>query len=152
MLRKWILRLSVILGAFLGIFLIIAFALQVPAVGETIGSPQACGTCHVMNHEVKTLAMSAHRDLTCLECHSATGFFEKPVDEFRSASRHIYYFVSDNTPDIIKPLEDSRRIVQSRCVQCHAAVIGGTHAAEVDTGRYCFTCHRETAHSTPLRN
>ena len=152
MLRKWGIRALITVVAALGIFLVFAVTLQVPAVGRSIGSPQACGTCHVMTREVVTLEKGAHKDLTCLECHSPTGFIDKPVDEIKSASRHLWIFMTNTTPDIIKPLQSSREIVQSRCVQCHASVQGDTHAANFKSGRFCFECHREVPHGTPLRN
>lgn len=153
MMNRWGKRALIIVGAVFGAFLLLAVALQVPAVGKTIGSPEACGTCHVMAQEVVTLSVSAHKDLACLDCHSSTGFFAKPVEEIQSASRHAYIFVTNRTPDIIKPTHSSREIVQSRCVECHSAILGETAlAVHEPDGRYCFECHRETPHGTPLRN
>jgi len=153
MTRKWVIRALFTVGAAIGAFLIFAVALQVPAIGDTMGSPQACGTCHVMTREVVTLERSAHHQLACLDCHSPTGFFEKPVEEIQSASRHLFIFMTNQTPDIIKPLEHSRQIVQSRCVQCHSGTLGDSHAADSSNGSMlCFECHRETPHGTPLRN
>ncbi len=153
MTRKWVMRALITVGAAIGAFLIFAVALQVPAIGNTIGSPQACGTCHVMTREVVTLERSAHHDLACLECHSSTGFVEKPVEEIQSASRHLYIFMTNTTPDIIKPQERSRLIIQENCATCHASTLGDTHAAEFKSGgQLCFECHRETPHGTPLRN
>jgi len=152
MLKKWGLRSLIAIGAGVGLFLMIAFALQVPAVGKAIGSPQACGTCHVMTYEVVTLERSAHHQLSCLDCHAAKGFIEKPVEEFKSATRHMAIFLTGATPDVIKPLEESREIVQANCMSCHAQVnskVSNTHNV---TGRYCFECHRDTPHGTPLRN
>lgn len=152
MVRKWGIRALILLGASFGAFLIFASALQVPAVGKTIGSPQACGTCHVMTYEVVTLEKSSHRDLVCLDCHAPTGFFEKPVEEIKSASWHMWVFMTNTTPDVIKPTQNSREITQARCVQCHATLHGNTKVESHDRGRLCFECHREVPHGTPLRN
>ncbi len=153
MLRKWSARAAIALGTIVGLFLLVAVVLQVPAVGQTIGSPKACGTCHVMTYEVVTLEHSAHHNLACLDCHAATGFVEKPVEEFKSATRHLYIFITDKTPDVIHPLEESRKIVQENCVRCHTSTLGDTHlATQKEAERYCFECHRETPHGTPLRN
>ncbi len=152
MFRKWSFRLMIVVGAALGVFLLLAVTLQVPAVGKTIGSPQACGTCHVMKQEVVTLEHSSHRDLACLDCHAAQGFIDKPIDELKSSGRHIYYFLTDNTPDIIKPQEHSRKVVQANCEKCHAATVDTVHAPYNESGRFCFDCHREVPHSRPLRN
>lgn len=152
MLRKWGLRGLILLGAAFGAFLIIAFTLQIPAVGKTIGSPQACGTCHVMDYEVTTLAKSAHRDLACLDCHGAQGFVEKPVEEVKSASRHLFIFMTNATPDVIKPQHESLEIIQSNCAQCHAQRIEQVHVGNAETGKFCFDCHRNVPHGRPLRN
>jgi cytochrome c nitrite reductase small subunit len=148
-LKKWGLRSLIVAGAALGLFLVIAFALQVPAVGKTIGSPQACGTCHTMTYEVETLSRSAHRDLSCLDCHAAKGFVEKPVEELKSASRHLYIFTTGTTPDVIKPTHESLEIIQANCASCHATISNVPHIAE---NRSCTECHRDTPHGRPLRN
>lgn len=148
--KRWGLRALLVLGAFVGVFLMFAFALQVPAVGKTMGSPKSCGTCHVMTYEVQTLEKSAHRGLSCLECHSPSGFLEKPIDEIKTASRHLWVFGTGQTPDVIKPNHSAREIIQENCARCHNPITGQTHAAE--QGRFCFDCHRDTPHGRPLRN
>lgn len=151
--RKWTLRALIAASAALGLFLLFAVTLQVPAVGKTIGSPQACGTCHVMTHEVVTLENSSHRDLACLECHAPSGFIEKPVEEFKASSRHIYYFLTDSTPDVIKPQEHSRKVVQGNCEKCHNSLTStDAQVHQKDSGRYCFDCHREVPHGRHQRN
>jgi cytochrome c nitrite reductase small subunit len=152
MLKKWGPRALIGLGALLGLFLVFAFALSVPAVGQTIGSPKACNTCHVMQSEVKSLSVDVHRDLACTDCHSARGFVEKPVDELKTASRHLFIFVSNTTPDVIKPAHGTRELIQENCVACHALLVSNVHASMVQSGRLCFDCHREVPHGTPRRN
>lgn len=150
---KWGKRVLIIVGAVFGAFLLLAIALQVPAVGQTIGSPEACGTCHVMTKQVVTLERGVHRDLACVECHVPTGFIEKPVEEIRSASRHAYIFVTNQTPDIIQPTHSSRQIIQAQCADCHSATLRETSVAEHGPdGLLCFECHRDTTHGMPLRN
>lgn len=150
MLEKWGLRAMIAIVAAVGLFVVLAFTLQVPAVGKTIGSAQACGTCHVMTHEVITLEKSAHRDLACLECHAAGGFLEKPIEEIKSASVHMYVFMT-GAPDVIKPTETSRKIAQENCIRCHAGLNDKVHT-KADSERFCFECHRATPHGTPRRN
>lgn len=153
MLQKWGLRFMIVLVICVGLFIAFAFTLQVPAVGKTIGSSKACGTCHVMTYEVLTLEKSAHRDLSCLDCHAPKGFVDKPVAELKSASRHMFIFMTNTTPDVIKPYDESRRIVQNNCASCHAKTVGKTHANDFEElGKFCFDCHRDTPHGRPLRN
>lgn len=148
--KRWGLRGLFVLGAAVAAFLVFAFSLQVPAVGKAMGSPKSCGTCHVMNYEVETLARSAHRDLSCLDCHSPKGFLEKPIDEIETASRHLWVFTTGQTPDVIKPNHEAQEIIQANCASCHSAISGPTHIGTQD--RFCFECHRDTPHGRPLRN
>lgn len=152
MLRKWGFRGLILLGAVAGIFLLFAFTLQIPAVGKTIGSPQACGSCHVMKYEVVTLERSAHRDLACLDCHAPKGLVEKPVEEIKSASRHLFIFLSNATPDVIKPQHESKEIIQANCAKCHAPTVDQVHVNQLESGKFCFDCHRDVPHGRPLRN
>jgi cytochrome c nitrite reductase small subunit len=148
--KKWGLRALILVGAVVSMFLVFATALQVPAVGKVMGAPETCGTCHVMTYEVETLQRSAHRDLSCLECHSAQGYLHKAVDELETASRHLWVFTTGQTPDVIKPNQNAKEIIQANCATCHKAITGQTH---VETqGRFCFDCHRDTPHGRPLRN
>jgi cytochrome c nitrite reductase small subunit len=152
MLKKWGFRTLIGLGTILGLFLIFAFALSMPVVGQTIGSPQACSTCHVMQSEVNSLARDAHRDLACTDCHSARGFVEKPVEEVKTASRHLYIYLTDTTPDVIKPAHGTREQIQENCAACHAQLVSDVHESITRTGRFCFECHREVPHGTLRRN
>ena len=152
LLKKWGIRSLIAVGLALGLCVLFAAVLQYPVVGQAIGSPAACGTCHVMAHEVETLATSPHSETACLDCHSAIGFVAKPVDEVKTAARHAYVFMTNKTPDIIKPDHHALKIVQDNCVRCHADTLGNTHIDRTGTTGYCFECHRNTTHSTPVRN
>lgn len=152
MVRKWGVRVLIGLGALVGAFLVVAFALQVPAVGKAIGNGTTCGTCHVMTSEVVSLSHSAHRDRSCLECHSKRGFLEKPLDEIKTASRHVYVFLSNSTPDVIKPGLEARETIQENCIACHAPIMNTVHVAEKDSGKMCFDCHRDTPHGRVHQN
>lgn len=140
-------------GALVGAFLILAFALQVPAVGQTIGSPAACGTCHVMTDQVLSLERGVHRDRACVECHIPSGFFAKPIEEIKAAGRHAAVFLTNSTPDVITTTPSSREIIQARCIECHEGWLRDTSLADHPTdGLMCFECHRDTTHGLPLRN
>lgn len=152
MFKKWALRTAVFLGAVVGLFLMVAIALQVPAVGKTMGSTQACGTCHAMASEVATFQRSAHRDLSCLDCHSPRGFLEKPIDEVKTSYRHISVFVTDSTPDVIRPSDHARQTIQENCAACHAQLVSKVHVSDAGTGKFCFDCHRDTPHGRPVHN
>lgn len=143
---KWGKRLLFTAVGLFAAFMLVAVVLQVPAVGQTIGSPDMCGTCHLMTPEVKTLQASAHRDLSCLDCHSSHGFFEKPIDEVKSSARHIYVTLTKTEPNVVTITEDSRRIVEENCQSCHASLVRELHGG--GPARNCTDCHRATPHDT----
>lgn len=150
---RWVKGVLIAIGGLFGAFLILAFALQVPAVGQTIGSPAACSTCHVMEDQVLSLERGTHRSLACVQCHTPSGFFAKPIEEIKSASRHAAVFLSNSTPDVIAPTHSSREIIQAQCTECHAEWLRENSLAEHQPdGLMCFDCHRDVAHGRPLRN
>lgn len=131
-------------------FLLFAVAVRVPSVVSAMGSAEACGTCHFMEPHVQSIQKSSHRQLTCLDCHTAQGFFAKPYEEIKSASSHVWITLTNTEPDVIQIKEHSRRLMQANCQSCHSAVV---HKIVLD-GRNCTDCHRNTPHDRPnvLRN
>jgi len=150
-LPKWGIRILIGVGVVIGLFLVVATALQVPVVARSIGSPVSCATCHLMEPEVLTLSRSAHKDLACLDCHSARGFVSRPVEEIKSASRHLYLTLTKSEPDVIHLGRESRAVVQTNCKSCHTEVVRNIH---FDPKQQCTDCHRSTPHDRPsgLRN
>lgn len=144
---KWGLRLLWTLGGLIGFYLVVAVLLQVPAVGKAMGSNEACGTCHLMNPEIKTKDKSAHRDLSCLECHSPHGFFVKPIDEAKVSARHVFVTVTHTEPDVVRLTESGFQVVEENCRSCHAALVRNLHGGE--PARNCTDCHRATPHDRP---
>lgn len=144
-LPKWGRRLLFLTGLLFGLFLVMAVTLQVPAVGKAIGGAEACGTCHFMGPEITSLQRSAHGDLSCLDCHSAKGFWHKPADELKSASVHIWVTLTHTEPDVVRLTESGRRNMQANCQACHSDLV--QHV--VLDSRQCTDCHRATPHDRP---
>lgn len=143
---KWGMRVVYGAGVVVGLFLLVAVALQMPVVARTIGSPDRCATCHLMEPEVLTLSKSAHKDLACVDCHSARGFLTKPVDEVKSAGRHVLLTLTRTEPDVIHLSTGSREEMQANCKACHTDVVRNIH---FDPAQQCTTCHRSTPHDRP---
>lgn len=144
---KWGLRILYTAAGLFGIFLLAAVLLQVPAVGKAMGSAEACGTCHLMQPEIKTLQTSAHRDRSCLDCHSPHGFWEKPVDEVKTASRHLFVTVTHTEPMVVRLTDSGLKTVEENCRSCHATLVQNLHGGE--PARNCTDCHRATPHDRP---
>lgn len=141
---KWGLRLLLAVAGLLGVYLVAAVVLQVPAVSKAMGSNEACGTCHLMTPEINTKQKSAHRDLSCLECHSPHGFWEKPLDEARVSARHVWVTVTHTEPDVVRLTESGLRTVEANCRNCHQSLFGNLH--DSNPSRNCTECHRSTPH------
>ncbi|HYF91589.1 MAG TPA: NapC/NirT family cytochrome c [Symbiobacteriaceae bacterium] len=145
----WGLRLLVTAGGLFGLFLLVAALLQVPAVGKAMGSNEACGTCHLMTPEIDSKTRSAHRDLSCLDCHSPHGFWAKPIDEAKVSARHVYVTLTHTEPDVVKLTESGFKTVEANCRDCHASLFENLHGGA--PARNCTDCHRATPHDRPTR-
>ncbi|HYG56685.1 MAG TPA: NapC/NirT family cytochrome c [Symbiobacteriaceae bacterium] len=145
---KWGKRLLFTAAGLLGFYLLAALLLQVPAVGQAMGSTAACGTCHLMGPEVKSFQRSAHKDLACLDCHSAHGFWAKPLDEARSAGVHLWVTLTRSEPDVVSLAAHSQENMQANCRACHATLVEGVHLDDLSKLR-CTDCHRSTPHDGP---
>lgn len=146
MVRTWGLRLLLLLGSVLGVFLVLALTLQVPGVARGLGAPDQCVTCHNMGAAYTSHAASAHRDQTCGECHVPAGLVARPLEEIRASIVHVTTFLT-GPPDVIHASSSSQAIVQSNCKSCHAATLRNVSMGD----RNCSECHRLTPHGERAR-
>lgn len=139
---KWALRGLVVVSLALGLFTLFALLLQVPGVAQSIGSAQACATCHNMSPQAESQIRAPHRSLACIDCHAPSGVVEKAVAEVESASAHLIAYFS-GPPDAIHATQKTKEIVQANCLNCHGQLV---REIEHGGGQYCFQCHRTTHH------
>jgi len=118
------------------------------AMLHATGTPTFCGTCHSMEYEAKTFAMSSHRDQDCVECHlphdnSAIYLIEKG----RTGMVDMYHEVLRDYPNRIELSEDSRKMVNKNCLRCHEKTMSYVDSRNDN----CLKCHSRIAHgSNPL--
>lgn len=133
---------SLVIGA--GAFLVLLVAAAWGGMSYTAKS-EFCISCHVMKPMYETAYHSAHRlGNTCGDCHVPGGIFSKAVYEATSGLKHMFYFYSGLTPDVIRITKSDQKIVNRNCQRCHTAVV-----AEIKTaagGPQCIDCHRGTPH------
>ena len=92
------------------VFLLVAGFGSAATVGGVVAidwteTPDFCGRCHTMDPELKAFEVSAHRDLTCGECHVEPG----PVGWVKSkikGTKQLFDILMDTYPRPILPYEN----------------------------------------------
>ncbi|MGZ8818000.1 MAG: NapC/NirT family cytochrome c [Mycobacterium sp.] len=110
-------------GAFVLFMLIAGFgsiltigAVSVIAYTET---PEFCGTCHTMGPEIKGHEISPHRELACVECHTAPGLGPW-IEAKLNGTRMLLEVVTGTFPKPIPPPDHSMLPPTTlTCERCH---------------------------------
>lgn len=111
-----------------GIFLLFVLVAGFGAVG-TMGTvvavgysetPAFCSKCHTMDPELKAYAQSAHKEVTCAECHINPGFggFVKAK---ANGTKQLLHILTGQYPTPIRPPDHADLPpVRDTCLKCHA--------------------------------
>jgi cytochrome c nitrite reductase small subunit len=59
---------------------------------------------------------------------------------------HVTMFTLNQIPSPLRAKESTRRMIQANCIRCHQETVADIADGQMDSGRYCFECHREVAH------
>jgi len=59
---------------------------------------------------------------------------------------HVSAFTLGNIPQAIRAKPASRDVIQENCIRCHSETVSEIADGEMNSGRYCFDCHRSVAH------
>jgi nitrate/TMAO reductase-like tetraheme cytochrome c subunit len=111
-------------GLLLLIFIVGGFGSAV-AVGGVMTvkyteSASFCGKCHTMDPELKAHAASAHKELTCAECHVApgvTGWVKAKV----KGTRQLIDLATHRYPTPVPPPDHATLpSVKDTCLKCHS--------------------------------
>jgi nitrate/TMAO reductase-like tetraheme cytochrome c subunit len=79
-----------------------------------------CGKCHTMDPELKAHAASAHKELTCAECHVEPGV-KGWIKAKANGTKQLIEIVTGSYPKPIPPPDHSELpSVQSTCLKCHS--------------------------------
>lgn len=109
--------------------------------------PRACVNCHIMREQYDGWINSSHRSVaTCNDCHAPHSLLGKYYVKAKNGFFHSFYFTTGKFPEPIRIGEANRRITESACRHCHAAVV---HAVDVGPRKEplaCLTCHRSVGH------
>jgi cytochrome c nitrite reductase small subunit len=122
-------------------------------------NPSTCNNCHVMDAVYEGWYHAGHSEwTTCNECHTPHALIPKYFVKAKSGYHHVTTFLFGEIPDAIRAKESSREVVQENCIRCHKETVSTIADGTMDSGRYCFECHRSVAHGErgvsilPFRN
>jgi len=140
-------KLPFIVGI-VAILAVIATGLYVSDFTAYLGSdPGTCNNCHVMDGVYENWAHGAHRTwAVCGDCHTPHALIPKYLIKAQSGFRHVSAFTLGDIPDAIRPRPSSIKIIQDNCIRCHSETVADIMAGSMPFDRYCFDCHRDTAH------
>jgi cytochrome c nitrite reductase small subunit len=110
--------------------------------------PSTCNNCHVMDAEYEGWFHAAHAKVSvCTDCHLphqniASYYLYKGY----SGMRDVYSFTFKTYPAAIRATKQTDDIVQANCIRCHRDTVENILADPQPLDRYCWECHRSTAH------
>lgn len=103
-----------------------------------------CARCHVMKPMYETVFHSAHREVTCNDCHTPQdNYLKKVVYKGVSGIWDAYVFFTGQSPQVFSTKPRSKDIIQANCIRCHEGIVA---SIETRGGKKCFECHRYTPH------
>ena len=109
--------------------------------------PDACNKCHVMDGQYEGWNNAVHREYAaCAECHAPHAFIPKYYIKMKSGLNDVIHFTLGDIPNPLRAHEETGKIIQANCIRCHAETVSVIADGTMDSGRYCFDCHRTVAH------
>jgi cytochrome c nitrite reductase small subunit len=153
--QRWKFPVIILLGIFMGLGIYVVYISN--AVSYLSDDPRTCVNCHVMYPQYAT----------CNDCHVPhDNVIHKYLFKAQDGLRHAAIFTLRLEPQVIQIKDAGKIAVQSNCIRCHSNLVHpiglrsiNNNSVEDQTGRYCWSCHRETPHgrvnslsSTPYAN
>ena len=149
-----------IITAIVALLAVVGVGMYVTDFTAYLGNnPSTCNNCHVMDAVYEGWYHAGHSEwTTCNECHTPHALIPKYFVKAKSGYHHVTTFLFGEIPDAIRAKESSREVVQENCIRCHEETVSTVADGTMDSGRYCFECHRSVAHGErgvsilPFRN
>jgi cytochrome c nitrite reductase small subunit len=140
-------KLPLVVG-FIALLVVAGTGMYVTDFTAYLGNnPTTCNNCHVMDGAYEGWFHSSHKTwAVCNDCHTPHAIIPKYLVKTESGYHHVTAFTFGTTPEAIRARESSRQVVQENCVRCHTETMEDIMAGHHSFDRYCFECHRRTAH------
>lgn len=140
-------KVPVIVG-FLALAAVVGVLLYTSNFTVYLGNdPTACNNCHVMDAVYEGWFHSSHQPwAACNDCHTPHALIPKYFIKAVSGMNHVTMFTLGHIPEPLRAKESTRRIIQANCIRCHEEAVSAIADGQMDSGRYCFECHRDVAH------
>ncbi len=124
------------------------FSLVTDAAAYGGSAPETCANCHAMDSQYENWYHGGHSTWAkCTDCHlphdNVVVYY---AEKGRQGAKDTYAFVTGNIPVFMRAEERTKEIVQENCIHCHEDAVGDIVMGEQYFDRYCWDCHRNTAH------
>ncbi len=107
----------------------------------------ACNNCHVMDAVYEGWYHAGHKQwATCNDCHTPHQLVPKYFVKATSGLNHVTAFTTGHLPEPLRAKKSTQKIIQANCIYCHEETVSMVADGTMDSGRYCFECHRSVAH------
>lgn len=119
--------------------------------------PYFCARCHEVKKYVTSWETSAHKQVSCLECHQPRG----ELGKFHAKARGLNYVFQHFSGDYTIP---TRALVgDQECLTCHLGdnkaypetirlknTKAVNHYETIKNSQSCLDCHRDTGHAVDI--
>lgn len=111
--------------------------------------PAACANCHVMQEQLDAWSRGSHHAVAvCNDCHAPHDLVGKYTTKAINGWNHSLAFTTGNFPEHMRITERNRRVTESACRSCHAAIVDAidTTGTARSEPLECIRCHRDVGH------
>ncbi len=124
------------------------FALISDAAAYGGSAPETCANCHAMDAQYENWYHGGHSNWAkCTDCHLPhDNIVVYYAEKGRQGAKDTYAFVTGHIPELMRAEEKTKEIVQENCIHCHQNAVADIMMGEQDFDRYCWDCHRHSAH------
>ena len=123
-------------------------SLKIPFISHLTGSPEFCGSCHIMDPWVDTFQASSHSEHTdCAGCHIPHEFITGSFYKAFTGTRDAVAMILGTAPDRIEISGHGSKVVNDNCLDCHTQVMEVVGYPKNDRGQDCYDCHQNIPHS-----
>lgn len=124
---------------------IVAITLMFPGYMKKTGTPEYCGSCHVMDPEFESWFYTGmHKQIKCIDCHLPNdNFIRHYAWKGMDGIKDVIYFYTGLVPEAIHSSSHAVRTIRANCERCHEEMVSRISAGAMN----CWECHRKLYHN-----